>query len=116
MPGSASSRTRSGAIWPSTAHAATASVWRLHYDPQIRVPFAEAADADIDMWEQWDRITCPCLVLRGAESPLLLSEVASAMATRGPRAKVEIVPGAGHAPALMEEGQIDLVRGFLGLP
>ncbi len=91
-------------------------VWRLHYDPQIRVPFAEAADADIDMWEQWDRITCPCLVLRGAESPLLLSEVASAMASRGPRAKVEIVPGAGHAPALMEEGQIDLVRSFLGLP
>ncbi len=34
-------------------------VWRLHYDPRIRVPFAEAADADIDMWASWDRIDLP---------------------------------------------------------
>ena len=92
------------------------AVWRLHYDPQIRVPFAEAADADIDMWQLWDRIGCPCLVLRGAESPWPLGEVADAMTTRGPRARLETVPGVGHAPALMEAGQIDLVRRFLDIP
>ena len=89
--------------------------WRLHYDPQIRVPFAEAAGEDIDLWAEWDRIRCPTHVLRGAESPLLTPATAEAMAGRGPRATVETVPGVGHAPALMAEDQIATVARWLGL-
>ncbi len=35
------------------------------------------------------------------------------MATRGPRAEVVEIPGCGHAPALMDEHQIALVRDWL---
>jgi pimeloyl-ACP methyl ester carboxylesterase len=88
---------------------------RLSYDPAIRIPFAQAAGADIDVWALYDRIACPTLVLRGAESGLLTAAVAEEMGRRGPRAALVTFPGVGHAPALMAEDQIAAVRSFLGL-
>jgi len=67
----------------------------------------------VDLWALWDRINCPVLVLRGAESDLLLAETAQEMTRRGPRAEVIEIPGCGHAPALLDAGQIDPVRAWL---
>jgi hypothetical protein len=36
------------------------------------------------------------------------------MAARGPKAKVTEIPGVGHAPTLLHEDQIGIVRDFLG--
>ena len=88
---------------------------RLIYDPAIRIPFAEAAAGDTDMWAVYDRVRCPTLVTRGADSRLLLPETADAMTQRGPRARVETFPGVGHAPALAAPDQIDAIRRFLAL-
>ena len=41
---------------------------RLHYDPAIKVPYAQMADADVDLWALWENIRCPTFVLRGSES------------------------------------------------
>ncbi|MDF1585725.1 alpha/beta fold hydrolase [Marinimicrococcus flavescens] len=87
--------------------------WRLHYDPAIRVPFAETTGEDTDMWERWDRIAAPVMVLRGASSLLLPAEVAEEMTRRGPGARLVTFEGVGHAPALMAEDQISTVREFL---
>ena len=87
--------------------------WRLHYDPGIARPFQEAEIADADLWALWDRVACPVLVLRGAESDLLLPETAAEMARRGPRAAMIEVPGCGHAPALLESAQTDPIRDWL---
>jgi pimeloyl-ACP methyl ester carboxylesterase len=38
------------------------------------------------------------------------------MAERGPKARVVEFPGIGHAPWLMADDQIDVVRGFLLAP
>jgi pimeloyl-ACP methyl ester carboxylesterase len=35
------------------------------------------------------------------------------MALRGPRAKVVEIPGVGHAPSLLHDDQIAIVREFL---
>src|SRR5215213_2084617 len=51
----------------------------LHYDPAIREPFLAAAEADIDLWQVWDRIGCPVLVLHGAQSVLLTDDVVAEM-------------------------------------
>ena len=67
----------------------------------------------IDLWSVWDRIKCPTLVLRGAESDLLLARTAREMSERGPKAKVVEFPGVGHAPALMSDSQIGIIRNFL---
>jgi pimeloyl-ACP methyl ester carboxylesterase len=87
--------------------------WRLHYDPRIAQPLRQAELADVDLWALWDRIACPVLVLRGADSDLLLPETAAEMTRRGPRAEVVEVPGCGHAPALLEAGQIAVIRDWL---
>ena len=83
------------------------------YDPRIGDAFREAPAADIDLWASWDAISCPTLVLRGAESDLLRAADAKAMTERGPRARLVEFPGVGHAPALMEPGQIAVIRDFL---
>ena len=86
--------------------------YRLAYDPGIAAPFKDAPE-DIDLWALWDTIEIPVLVLRGAASDLLLPETAAEMAARGPKAKVVEIPGCGHAPALMDEAQVALVRDWL---
>ena len=88
---------------------------RLHYDPAIRIPFAAAAEQDVDLWPLYDRIACPTLLLRGGDSALLTPETAAEMTRRGPKATVVTFPGIGHAPALMADDQIAAVREFLGL-
>jgi len=85
----------------------------LAYDPGIAKPFTTQPVADVDMWGVWDRIRCPVLVLRGADSDLLLPETAEEMSRRGPGARVVEVPHAAHAPSLRTDEQIAIVRAFV---
>ena len=89
--------------------------WRLHYDPRIREPFVGAGLADIEIWPVYDAIACPTLLIRGADSLLLSADTAQAMAERGPKAKLVTFAGAGHAPALMADDQIEAIAGWLAL-
>lgn len=84
----------------------------LAYDPSIAQAFNQAIK-DIDLWKIWDRVQCPVLVLRGAESDLLLKQTAEEMSQRGPKATVVEFPGCGHAPALMNVEQVSVVRDWL---
>ncbi len=86
----------------------------LCYDPAIGEPFRQAlSSGDIDLWPIYDRIRCPTLVLRGADSDLLTAETLQAMAMRGPRPQTVEIPGVGHAPMFLDAGQIGIVRDFL---
>ncbi|WP_340118061.1 alpha/beta hydrolase [Pelagibius sp. 7325] len=87
--------------------------WRLHYDPRIAEPLRQGDVADVDLWPLWDLIERPVLVLRGAESDLLLPQTAAEMRRRGPCAEVIEIEGCGHAPALLDAGQIDPLRAWL---
>jgi pimeloyl-ACP methyl ester carboxylesterase len=89
---------------------------RFHYDPNIQVLFKEMAERDMDFWPFWDAISCPTLVLRGAESDVLLADTAREMLTRGPEAELVEFPGVGHCPMLMDEKQISVVKAFLDSP
>ena len=86
--------------------------WGLAYDPGIAIPFRAAA-APPDLWPIWDRIRCPTLVLRGAQSDLLSAATAAQMSARGPRPQVVEIAGVGHAPMLMSPDQVDPVVQFL---
>lgn len=86
--------------------------WRLRYDPAIADPL-QGDIKDVDLWPVWERIRCPVLVLRGAESDLLRADTAEEMKRCGPKAKVVEIAGCGHAPALMSIEQITIVRAFL---
>jgi pimeloyl-ACP methyl ester carboxylesterase len=95
----------------------------LSFDPAIishmrtgsvpGVAFGREFLSGIDLWPTYDMIRCPTLVLRGALSDLLLKKTADEMTRRGPKAKLVEFEGVGHAPWLMSEDQIEVVRDFL---
>ena len=92
--------------------------FKLHYDPAIAVPIRAAtpeltAAGEALLWQSYERIACPTLLLRGADSDLLSPTTAQAMMQRGPRAQLHEFAGVGHAPTLVAPDQIDAVRQFL---
>jgi pimeloyl-ACP methyl ester carboxylesterase len=87
--------------------------FRLSYDQRLGEPMKRGPIEDVDLWPVWDQIRCPVLVLRGAESDLLLAATAEEMTRRGPGAEVVEIDGTGHAPALMAKDQIEIVRDWL---
>jgi pimeloyl-ACP methyl ester carboxylesterase len=89
-----------------------------HYDPGIAVPFRHvtpevAAAGEALLWQAYDRIKSPTLLLRGADSDLLTPATAQAMTQRGPRATLCEFAGVGHAPTLIALEQRAAVRAFL---
>lgn len=92
--------------------------WRLHYDPALSQPFTAStaqaiAAGEIALWQAYEQITAPTLVLRGADSDILNIQTAQAMTQRGPRARLVELPGVGHAPTLVQDDQVNIVRDFL---
>ncbi len=92
--------------------------WRLHYDPALSQPFtAPSAQAmaagEIALWQAYAQITAPTLVLRGADSDILSVQTTQTMALQGPKARVVELPGVGHAPTLVQDDQVRIVRDFL---
>ena len=86
--------------------------WRFRYDPGIGVNFNAQAPADVDLRAFWNALHGPVLVLRGAQSDLLLQETLDEMLRR-PRTEAHVVPATGHCPMLMDDAQVAVVRRFL---
>jgi pimeloyl-ACP methyl ester carboxylesterase len=94
------------------------SQWIFRYDPGIAQNLADTsaqtnALAEVKLWELYDAVRAPVLLIRGAQSDLLSPATAAEMARRGPRAQVVEVPGVGHAPMFFDPDQIAIVRRFL---
>ncbi|TQV80533.1 alpha/beta fold hydrolase [Denitrobaculum tricleocarpae] len=85
----------------------------LNYDPRIADAFKQAELNDVVLWPVWDAVSCPSLILRGAESDLLLDETAQEMTGRGPKAELATIADCAHAPALMDADQIGIIRDWL---
>jgi pimeloyl-ACP methyl ester carboxylesterase len=95
--------------------------FKPRYDPAIAVPFKAAtpelaAAGEAALWQAYDQLRCPTLLLRGAESDLLSSATAAAMTERGPRAQLLEFAGVGHAPTLVAADQRAAVQRFLLAP
>lgn len=85
----------------------------MRYDPAIATAFRRVtADGAIDLWPIYERVRCPTLVVRGAQSDLLTVDTAQAMAARGPCPQIVEVAEVGHAPMFLDAPQIAIVRKF----
>jgi len=82
-----------------------------HIDPEF--PIGPDLLRGIDLWNVWSKLECPTLVLRGAQSEVLLKKTLDEMRSRKPDLEVAEFAGVGHAPALMSAEQIRVVREFL---
>jgi pimeloyl-ACP methyl ester carboxylesterase len=106
---------RSDDAWRATAEA---SLRRLpsgkittHYDPAIAHAF-ENLEVVGDLWDAYDALAIPVLLIRGERSDIAGKTDARRMTERGPMGRVHDLPGIGHAPWLDTAEQIDLVRDF----
>jgi len=91
--------------------------YTFNYDPSLGDPFQMMPILlNVAVWDSFDRIHHPVLAIRGAESDLLRRETWLEMAKRGPKAKLVEFSGIGHAPMLMSEDQIAVIRDFLLSP
>ena len=91
---------------------------RFHFDPGIGARFGIPLWLDVVLWQVWDKIECPVLILRGEHSELLARSTVCEMVRRGVAGKAGRVSSiefadCGHAPALMDSAQITAVKAFL---
>lgn len=92
--------------------------WVKHYDLGLAAPFAVQDDAALTageqiLWQSFEALDCPVLVVRGDQSDLLTAATAQEMVSRNANAQVAEVAGVGHAPTLMDDRQVALVAQFL---
>ena len=87
-----------------------------HYDPALALQLTAHPD-DYLIWQHYDALNLPVLLLRGVASDLVLPETAAEMRRRGPGARGLLqhmeVPGCGHAPALNVLQQLEWVTDFI---
>lgn len=96
-----------------SARKAADGLYEIHYDPRIGDYLHKGPVPDLVIWERYDGLRAPTLVLRGTLSDILPAETAADMTRRGPRATLIEVPGVGHTPSLMTEAQIGVIKTFL---
>ncbi|HEX8202839.1 MAG TPA: hypothetical protein VF590_20345, partial [Isosphaeraceae bacterium] len=87
--------------------------YRLRHDPAIGRAYRPWLLGSLAVWEHWDKVACPTLLLRGELSDLLTLPTALEMTRRGPRPGLVEFPDVGHVPALMTAEQLGPVLEFL---
>lgn len=84
-----------------------------NFDPKITKSVGSLTSSDLALWDLWEALTCPILVLHGELSLILTAPMCEEMLARNSHASIVTLPGVGHTPSLMTEGQIQLVKDWL---
>lgn len=92
--------------------------WTWKFDRRFREPDAGlkigSSLGDDESWQLFRNISVPTLLVRGGESDVLTQEVAERCTQEIPRARLVVVPGAGHSvPGDNPDAFTEAVREFL---
>lgn len=87
--------------------------YRLAFDSHIFKLFQSITKKNVDLWSIWEAVSCPVLLLHGKQSALLTTKTITRMRVSHPNMQVITFPGIGHAPALMNKEQIQIVKQWL---
>ncbi len=104
--------------WKQMVHFSTRRTktgkYRLKMDPSVGDAFRDSISLfDVDLWDTWEKITCPVLILRGKNSSFLSEETAHKMLTCGPDATLVEFDDIGHTPTLRNEEQVAVIRDWM---
>ncbi|NCT40676.1 MAG: alpha/beta hydrolase [Alphaproteobacteria bacterium] len=83
------------------------------YDPKIAVVFEDAPIGDVDLWQMWENISCPVLLIHGKKSMLLTKKIIKMMRKTGVEFDLVTLKKCGHAPSLMAPSQIEMIEEWL---
>ncbi len=104
--------------WQHMAHYSSRrtkqGVYRLKVDNRVGEAFRDSISYfNVDMWDTWERITCPVLVLRGKESSFLSEQTAERMLSCGPETTLIEFDNTGHTPTLRNDEQVNVIADWL---
>jgi pimeloyl-ACP methyl ester carboxylesterase len=95
-----------------------AYVW--DFDPVFRDSNARPPEPDpgqrrlADLWDSVDRLQCPVMIVRGADTDMLTSEAVQRMHRRIPGSRVSLIEEAGHSVPTDQPAMLALtIREFL---
>ncbi|MPZ99843.1 MAG: alpha/beta fold hydrolase [Dehalococcoidia bacterium] len=90
------------------------------FDPIFRDPMARPPEPDpgqrrlADLWDCVDRVQCPTMIVRGAETDMLTPEAIQRLHRRIPGSRVSLIEDAGHPVPTDQPSSLSLnVREFL---
>lgn len=91
--------------------------FRMAYDPALITAYKKALDehhtTENILWDIWKNIKCPILLLHGIESDVLTPEIISKMEALKPEMEIVAFENVGHAPALLDLQQTDIIKDWL---
>jgi pimeloyl-ACP methyl ester carboxylesterase len=89
--------------------------YRLAYDAEIVKGMNITPDSakDVNLWNVWNKVNCPILLIRGNKSDILTAATAEEMLKSKKNIKIYTVQNVGHAPALMDNEQINVIKTWL---
>lgn len=104
--------------WVQMAHYSSRrtkrGTWRLKADNRIGDAFRDSISYfNVDMWDTWEQISCPVLVLRGKDSSFLTEEIAARMLTCGPETTLVEFEDTDHTPTLRNDEQVNIISDWL---
>jgi pimeloyl-ACP methyl ester carboxylesterase len=73
--------------------------WAWRYDPVLRRPIVSIVPPSAAQWALMPRITCPTLLVSGADSDLVSTETAERLLREIPDCRWIVVPESGHGVA-----------------
>lgn len=87
--------------------------WHYAYDPAIMRAVEQSEVEDTNLEHLWRKVTCPTLIIHGAESDLLLRQTIDNMIKIHPDTTAVDIPHVGHAPTLIPNEQIQIIKDWL---
>jgi pimeloyl-ACP methyl ester carboxylesterase len=82
------------------------------HDVRAMQAYRRSAQRSVQQWEQWQRVSCPVLLIHGMQSDALFEPTIHRMSRDKPLAVMH-VPDTGHTPLLADRNQIDFIRRWL---
>jgi pimeloyl-ACP methyl ester carboxylesterase len=85
------------------------------YDKELRRnPRALFDHTQDELWEAWRALSCPVLLVRGADSDVLAADTAQRMLTENPNVSFASIPDCGHSITLdSPDGLLEVVNPWL---
>ena len=88
--------------------------FKMKFDTRVGDAFRDSISYfNVDMWETWEKITCPVLILRGRQSSFLSEETSNRMLECGPETTLVEFDDTGHTPTLRNDEQVSVIEEWL---
>lgn len=96
----------------ASTYLTTNGAYKLKYDKNIFENYKKYNNKDMNLWQIWQKISCPIFVIKGEKSRFLDLDTYNKMLEKD-QVTGTILKNIGHTPALMNPHEIELIANWL---